>query len=116
MLGLEEQYITRGKTEIPNRVNFDFLLVLFGVGLLISPTYFEIKEIVLINILQIFGGLLILIGINYLKYDYDIEMEIKELRYAREKCEFLQYFKDKKILKVESKIKHEKDISNIINK
>lgn len=62
------------------------------------------------------GALLFVIGIASVKYNYDLDMEIKELDYAKKKEEYLEFFESKELLTKKSKDEHEKDIKEMINR
>ena len=73
--------------EIPEYIRFDFLL----------------------------GAFSFVIGIYFIKYSYDLDMEIKELEYAKKKYEYVEFFENKNILTKKSKEEHQKDIKDMIN-
>ena len=72
-------------------------------------------------VLIISGGFIVMYAIGFIKYDYDIEIELKELEYAKSKCEYIKYFESVKqfdnepILTQKSKDKHKKEIKDKIN-
>lgn len=101
--------------EIPEYIRFDFLLVVLGA----ISFYFLIT---LENItgdakflLFFVGALLFVIGISSVKYNYDLDMEIKELEYAKKKSEYVEFFDKKELLTKKSKEEHTKDIKEIVN-
>lgn len=101
--------------EIPEYIRFDFLLVVLGA----LAFYFSITLVSadgLARTLLLFSGaILFTVGINYIKYNYDLDMEIKELEYAKKKKGYIDFFENKDLLTKRSKEQHIKDVKDTIN-
>ncbi|MBI5002910.1 hypothetical protein HZC31_05965 [Candidatus Woesearchaeota archaeon] len=70
--------------EIPEYIRFDFLLVIIGV----ASFYLAQMNKELAPFILLAGAVLFVIGIGFVKYNYDLDMEIKELDYAKKKTEY----------------------------
>lgn len=101
--------------EIPEYIRFDFLLVVLGIGSFYLFRLAYNDKVPAILFLSV-GILLFLIGISFIKYNYDLDMEIKELEYAKKKSEYIEFFENKELLTKKSKEEHQKDIKEMINK
>ena len=101
--------------EIPEYIRFDFLLVVLGgISVYLSITLGNTNEDAKFLLLFI-GALSFVVGISFVKYNYDLDMEIKELEYAKMKSEYIEFFDKKEVLTKKSKEEHIKDIKDIIN-
>ena len=102
--------------EIPRTVNYDFLLVAIGFILVVSVFYYNIfdysREISFF--VSVFGIISFAIGITEIKYNYDIDMEIKELETAKQINEYIQYFESDGVLSKKNKSDYIKEIKELI--
>lgn len=106
--------------EIPSRIRYDFLLVLLGFLLVIFPLVSPLLGIgnldTLPSIITLIAGVFLMIqGIGLIRDDYYLDMELKELEYARKKVKYIEFFESKGVITKKSKDGHEKDIKEIIN-
>jgi membrane-bound ClpP family serine protease len=102
--------------EIPTR--YSVLLIVLGIGMITAPYYFIGlgKSPINLFILTIAGGTLLFFGLSYLKYEYDIEMDIKESEHIKLKYESIKYFDKNKLLTSRNKEKMIKNLKDILNK
>ena len=85
--------------EIPTKIRFDVFLVLLGIALIIVPIQFTILTSSLLQIFSaLLGSLLLLIGINLIKYEYDLETELAAFDYVQRKVEYMKYFKQENLI------------------
>lgn len=102
--------------EIPTKIRFDVLLVLLGFTLIITPLYFTLFNN---EILQLFsmllGSLLFFIGVNFIKYEYDMETELARFDYVQRKLKYMEYFKRENLLLENTLENNRKQMMQIIN-
>ena len=102
--------------EIPTKIRFDVFLVLLGIALIIVPIQFTILTSSLLQIFSaLLGSLLLLIGINLIKYEYDLETELAAFDYVQRKVEYMKYFKQENLLLENTLEKNRKQMIQIIN-
>ena len=106
--------------EVPAKIRFDFLIFLLGFLLIITPIIsqrygFTISTPVNLGLVLI-GGLVMVFGLGFLKYEYYLEIELKELDYAQQKYNYILFFKEKGLLSQNGENKHLKIIKKLINK
>ena len=91
--------------EIPNRVEFDFLLVLLGLGFIISPTYIDAISLEKnISIIVFFTGLLMFsLGLYFLYHKYKMDYELKRYEFLKQKHEYINDFHHKELIDQERK-------------
>lgn len=91
--------------EIPEHIRFDFLLVVLGVVSLYFSLISSNKDSSVVFF--VVGALSFVVGIYLIKYNYDLDMEIKELEYAKKKSEYIDFFEKRDALtkKVKKSIK-----------
>lgn len=105
-------------TEIPRTIRYDFLLVLLGIGLIITPFYLDLLEsqsIISFTFL-IVGFILVFIGLEYIRYDYELKMDLKELEYISSKYAHIKNLENKKLLNKKNKENMIKKLKDILNK
>ncbi len=84
----------------PKTVKFDFLLVIFGLTLLSSIVYIGLNKLPLI--LNLFlvavSFLLFLIGLDYMRDDFLLDFQIKQLTYFKERYQVISTLRDFNLL------------------
>jgi hypothetical protein len=104
--------------EIPTRMRFDWLLVVVGAGMAVLPFYFNliVSSPTIAAILIVVGLSILIIGFGELKYQYDLELDLKESDYAKTKMEYLEHFNKNGLLNKKSHSEQVKELKKIINK
>ena len=102
--------------EIPSKINFDLLMILLGVGIIIFPFYTKYFDNKLLGLCLTIGVTIILFGLSTAKYSYELDMELREYEFALSKYNYLQSFKKKKMLTKKSIAEYEKEIRKLVNK
>ncbi|GEM_PF-6708966 len=104
--------------DIPKSMNFDFLVVLLGLGFIFLPFYFELlKTQAIVSMVLIWvGGLILGDGLGRMQYAYKMEVDIKELEYANTKCRLLTELIKKGIITNKDKDKFDKNLKKRLKK
>ncbi|MEK6867726.1 MAG: hypothetical protein AABX98_02790 [Nanoarchaeota archaeon] len=102
--------------EIPTKIRFDVLLVLLGVAFIIAPFQFTFLNNTFLQFSSlILGAPLFLIGINFIKYEYDMETELARLDYVQRKLRYMEYFKKEDLLLENTLERNRKQMMQIVN-
>ena len=102
--------------EIPTKIRFDVFLLLLGVTLIIIPIQFTFLTSQLLKIFSVLlGSLLFFIGINLIKYEYDMESELATFDYVQRKVEYMKYFKRENLLLENTLEKNRKQMIQTVN-
>lgn len=81
--------------EIPSKIEYDFLLILIGIFIIIFPFYIvDIYKtnLIISALIGYFGVVIFFYGLSLMKYEYEINLEMKELDYSKQKNEYLKYY------------------------
>lgn len=102
--------------EIPTKIRFDVFLILLGVTLIIAPFQLTLFNN---NFLQfsclVVGSILFFLGINFIKYEYDMETELTKFDYVQRKVEYLKYFQRENLMLEITRERNRKQMIQIIN-
>ncbi len=102
--------------EIPTKIRFDVFLLLLGIALIIIPIQFTLLTSQLLKVFSVLlGSLLFFIGINLIKYEYDMETELATFDYVQRKMEYMKYFKRENLLLENTLEKNRKQMIQTVN-
>ena len=102
--------------ELPRKISFDFLSVLFGILLMAFPFYpsFIHVEIQFNMIVFGVGAYFLIMGLSLIKYYYDLDMRLKEFEHTKQINEYLKYFDKEKLINKKTKETLLKDIKDFV--
>lgn len=69
--------------EIPPNIRFNFLSFLLGLVMVVAPFYFNFQNNLASSSLMLIGIYFLALGFSSIKYEYDLEIELEELEYAK---------------------------------
>lgn len=85
--------------EIPQTLRYDVLLVVLGALMIIAPFYYNVLTTQPISAIFIYAGLIFFIfGFDYIRDDYELEMDYKENRYIKENFELINFCRRKDLI------------------
>ena len=89
--------------EIPSRLRYDVLLLIFGFIFIFIPLYLNVSNGLQILISMSIGAIFTIYGVGLIKDEYEIDADIKELEYIKSKYELLSCLESKQLLTKDAK-------------